>query len=509
MPGLPISVLGGFEMVRLSSPFGPLDAASSALNAPPPNLGPLASRMADLYGVAPDQLVVTRGALHGFEILIRRSRLNGFEHVMARPDPDLEARLELYGMERLSLPRDPVPRKGVGLCVLENPEAPSGRALSRQDVAALCVNLFPCLVVVDERLCDPCPEASMVGLCAETPNLVIVRDLGFLYGIEGAQVGALIGQARIIAGLGRYVEPDPLPTPSLRAAESALSPSRILSLEGRLARIHAQKAALRPVLAASGRLEGFEMNAGPTLFLRPRSLSETETLLRRAGIRFDIRDKGLWLALGDGTLEARLIHILGDEALGKSLRRAEIIRDTKETRIVVGIDLDAPGPRRIETGNGFFDHMLDQVATHGGFALSVACEGDYHIDPHHAIEDVMLAFGAALKQALGDRIGMARFGFVLPMDETEAQVSVDLGGRPFCVFDGSFSGSHIGDFPTEMCSHAFRSLSETLGAAIHIHVSGANDHHKVEACFKALGRALRQAIRIEGEALPSSKGMLA
>ncbi len=166
-------------------------------------------------------------------------------------------------------------------------------------------------------------------------------------------------------------------------------------------------------------------------------------------------------------------------------------------------------PVKVHTGIGFFDHMLDQVATHGGFSLQLACEGDLHIDGHHTVEDCMLAFGQALKQALGDRVGMARFGFVLPMDETEAKVSIDLGGRPFCVFNGEFKSTHIGDYQTEMTAHAFRSLSETLGASIHVDVQGGNDHHKTEACFKALGRALRQATRIEGDALPSTKGMLA
>jgi histidinol-phosphate aminotransferase/imidazoleglycerol-phosphate dehydratase/histidinol-phosphatase len=189
-------------------------------------------------------------------------------------------------------------------------------------------------------------------------------------------------------------------------------------------------------------------------------------------------------------------------------RRADVIRDTKETRITVAVDLDAQAPRKVQTGVGFYDHMLDQVAAHGGFSLTLACEGDLEIDAHHTIEDCALALGAALKQALGDRKGIARFGFVLPMDEAEAQVSIDLGGRPYIVFEGTFAGSHIGEWPTEMTPHVFRSLAESLGASIHLSVKGENDHHKTEACFKAFGRALRQAIRVEGDAVPSTKGVL-
>ena len=153
--------------------------------------------------------------------------------------------------------------------------------------------------------------------------------------------------------------------------------------------------------------------------------------------------------------------------------------------------------------------MLDQVAAHGGFSLILTCQGDLDVDGHHSIEDSAIAFGTALGRALGARRGIGRFGFTLPMDEARAQVLVDLSGRPCSVFEGAFQASHIGAYPTEMTSHVFRSLADSLGAAIHVRVSGDNDHHKTEACFKALGRALRQAVRFEtGGDIPSTKGML-
>ena len=189
-------------------------------------------------------------------------------------------------------------------------------------------------------------------------------------------------------------------------------------------------------------------------------------------------------------------------------RSAEIKRSTKETQITARVDLDSAAPVVINTGVGFFDHMLEQVAHHGGFSLALSCEGDLHIDAHHSIEDCAIAFGQALKEALADRRGIARFGFVLPMDEAEAKLSIDLGGRPYLVFDGAFTTPMIGAYPTEMTKHVFRSLAENLGATIHLSVTGENDHHKTEACFKALGRALRSAIRIEGADLPSTKGVI-
>ena len=190
-------------------------------------------------------------------------------------------------------------------------------------------------------------------------------------------------------------------------------------------------------------------------------------------------------------------------------RRAEVTRETRETKVSVAVDLDRPASPAVKTGVGFYDHMLEQVAQHGGFSLTLSCQGDLEIDPHHTIEDCALALGQALKQALGERRGIARFGFVLPMDEAEAKVSVDLGGRPYLVFEGAFTQAKLGDYPTEMTEHVFRSLSQAMGAAIHLAVTGENDHHKTEACFKAFGRALRQAIAIEGQALPSTKGVIA
>jgi imidazoleglycerol phosphate dehydratase HisB len=152
--------------------------------------------------------------------------------------------------------------------------------------------------------------------------------------------------------------------------------------------------------------------------------------------------------------------------------------------------------------------MLDQVASHAGFSLILSCDGDLEIDAHHSLEDCALALGAALRQALGDKAGIGRFGFSLPMDETEAHVLIDLAGRPYAKFEGGFAAPQIGAYPTEMTPHIFRSFADSMGAAIHVRVAGENDHHKVEACFKAFGRALRPALRREGSDLPSTKGVL-
>ncbi len=189
-------------------------------------------------------------------------------------------------------------------------------------------------------------------------------------------------------------------------------------------------------------------------------------------------------------------------------RRARIERRTRETQIEVHVDLDASAPMRIASGIGFFDHMLEQLARHGGFALDLQCRGDLHIDEHHTVEDCALALGEALRAALGEKIGIARYGFLLPMDESLAQVAIDLSGRAFARFDGDFARESVGGLPTELVPHFFRSLAETLRAAVHVSVTGENSHHMVEACFKSVGRALRQAMRRESDELPSTKGSL-
>jgi imidazoleglycerol-phosphate dehydratase/histidinol-phosphatase len=195
-------------------------------------------------------------------------------------------------------------------------------------------------------------------------------------------------------------------------------------------------------------------------------------------------------------------------ALADAPRTASVERTTKETRIWVSVDLDRVAEPVVATGHGFFDHMLEQLGKHGGFALAVSCAGDLHIDEHHTVEDCALALGTALKQALGDKRGIGRYGFTLPMDEAQASATLDLSGRPYFVFDGRFPRESVGDLATELVPHFFRSLCETAGLNLHLSVRGENAHHMVEACFKVVARALRQAIGRQGSELPSTKGVL-
>jgi imidazoleglycerol-phosphate dehydratase/histidinol-phosphatase len=189
-------------------------------------------------------------------------------------------------------------------------------------------------------------------------------------------------------------------------------------------------------------------------------------------------------------------------------RTATLRRETKETTVEVSVDLDATGAD-VETGIAFFDHMLDQLAKHGGFRLHLRAAGDLAVDAHHTVEDVALTLGAALAKALGDKLGIGRYGFYLPMDEASAKVAVDLGGRPYLVFRGELPRCDLGGFPTEMAPHFFRSFADGLKATLHVELQGENAHHMVESAFKGLARSLAPALARTGQGeLPSTKGVL-
>jgi imidazoleglycerol-phosphate dehydratase/histidinol-phosphatase len=192
-------------------------------------------------------------------------------------------------------------------------------------------------------------------------------------------------------------------------------------------------------------------------------------------------------------------------------RKASVERITKETKIWIDLNLDGTGKSAMKTGLGFFDHMLDQLARHSGADLSITVEGDLHIDEHHTIEDTALALGEAYLKALGDKRGISRYGFLLPMDDVLAQVAIDFSGRPWIVWEADFKREKVGDMPTEMFYHFFKSFSDTAKCNLNIKAEGTNEHHKIEAIFKGLAKAIKMAVRRdlrEIDMLPSTKGVL-
>ena len=198
------------------------------------------------------------------------------------------------------------------------------------------------------------------------------------------------------------------------------------------------------------------------------------------------------------------------ETIRSSERSATVERKTAETDISLKLDLDGKGPSSVDTGLKFLDHMLNQLVTHGGISLQLSCKGDLEVDEHHTMEDVGIALGDALRRALGDKRGIDRYGFALPMDESRALVLLDFGGRSELVWDVQFTREYVGDVPTEMFKHFFKSLSSAMQANLYVQARGENNHHLAEGIFKAFARCLKQAVRrnVFSYDLPSSKGLL-
>lgn len=523
----------GADAIKLDAnenPYAPLVEGSLAagLNRyPEPQPAALRNAMAALYGVAQDNLVITRGADDAIDILIRTfcregvdaisvcqptfsayaqfARLQGARVIETRLTDDFDFDADLF----LTTVAQEADLKLAFLCA---PNNPTGNPVPAADVLRVADTLTDTIVVLDEAYIEFSEAESLAAVAAQRDNLVVLRTLSKAWGLAGARIGCAIGNPELIDLISRALPPYPLPSLAIHAALTALSPSRRQVQLDRIARIKTDRERIAGQLAGSPIIRSVRSGGGNFLFLEvddPQALSAKLTAL---GIRIRFRPNaapdGVRLTIGTDAENAAALTALGVSPEAKPARRGTVARDTKETQIAVAIDLDADGPRRIDTGIPFYDHMLDQVAAHAGFALTLACQGDLDIDGHHSIEDCAIAFGQALKQALADRRGIGRFGFALPMDETQAQVLIDLSGRPFARFEGEFEASHIGAYPTEMTSHVFRSLADSLGAAIHVKVTGENDHHKTEACFKAFGRALRQAVARDGDALPSTKGVL-
>jgi imidazoleglycerol phosphate dehydratase HisB len=365
-------------------------------------------------------------------------------------------------------------------------------------LASSPADVYRAFDVVDQK---PDEDRSVQGVLGLDRPLDNTRVTLIQLGPDAAPVSVLAFESvERAAAIAAELSVPPLSL--LRAGLDALRPAARLK-----ARADREKRdrLLQPVMAQLDAVEGVTAveltDNGLKLSLKGEG---AQTLSRDFALKGQIDGSRLMLTVRDAAGAEALADWLGASDKG---RTATIRRTTKETDIALSVDLDGSGGQ-INTGVHFFDHMLDQIARHGGIGLSVVCEGDVEVDAHHTIEDVCLALGEGLREALGDKRGIARFGFETPMDETRASVWIDLSGRPFARFDGEIPGERVGDFPIEMCEHAFRSLAESLRAAIHVKVDGENAHHMVESCFKSFGRALRMAKRVEGDALPSTKGVL-
>lgn len=523
----------GPDAIRLDaneSPYEPLVGGSfgTRLNRyPEPQPPDLRAAMAALYGVKPQNLLVTRGADDAIDVLVRCFCVPGVDSVSICP-PTFSAYAQFALVQGALVALIPLnteydfdagpfvtaarETQSLKIAFICTPNNPTGNLVAPETILEVARALPDTIIVADEAYIEFTEQESLAAKASDVENLVVLRTLSKAFALAGARVGCLIGSEELVALVSRALPPYPLPTPSIQAALAALSPSRRILHAERIANTKAAREQLAGALRGSPVVKSVRMGGGNFLLLEVDDAPAMAKTLLQLGIRVRFRPNvtpnAIRLSVGSPGENAAALAAFGVASAETNTRRAEVVRETNETKIAVAVDLDRLSPRKIDTGLPFFDHMLDQLAAHAGFSLLLSCHGDLEIDAHHSVEDCAIALGQALDKALGDKRGIGRYGFALPMDEAEAEALIDLSGRPYGVFEGEFSGSHIGAYPTEMTGHVFRSLAEHLRAAVHVKVRGENDHHKVEAAFKATGRALRQAIRKEGEVLPSTKGLL-
>ena len=332
----------------------------------------------------------------------------------------------------------------------------------------------------------------------------------------GLRCGAAVAHSDVSTLLQKVLAPYPLAMPVVNAALSILKPKNTFRLAELRSEIIARRNRYTIILASLDEVVTVLPSDANYLLLLVRDAQDLCNRARKASIivRNQSHQPGLESAVrisigSEDEMQQLLKFMTGEGTPAPAVQRTQTItRKTNETAISVTVNLDKTSPVRINTGIGFYDHMLEQIAKHGSFSLELECDGDLNIDPHHSVEDCAIAIGQAIRGALGNKLGIDRYGFVLPMDESLVQVALDIGGRFYFDFKAEFPESHVGDLPCDMVPHVFYSIAEHMQANLHIAVTGANTHHMVEACFKGFGRVLRQAIRLEGNEIPSTKGTL-
>lgn len=511
------------------APFGAVASLCEANRYPEPQPEALKQRLAAVYGVDVGQLLLGRGSDECIDVLIRLFCRAGEDNIVICPPTfgmyEVYAAVQGAGVTRVPLNAEyQLDVRGIlaacndktKLIFITSPNAPVGNKTNREDILAMCkARAGKSIIVVDEAYVEfsENPE-GVLGELESNPNMVVLRTMSKSYGLAGERVGCAIAAPEIVAAMRAIMSPYPLSQSSIKAALDALSPNGLAQSRERIRIIVSERERMAKLLATSPMVKKVIPSVTNFLLLITTDSGAFMQKLASFGIRARDRSRDIPNAVRitvstpeENDLVLKALDIKISEKANDE-RLFSVQRKTKETDIAVTVNLDNPTFLRIDTGIGFFDHMLSQIAQHGGFGLELNCKGDLKVDQHHTIEDCALTLGEALKAALADKRGIARFGFSAPLDEALAEVVIDLSGRPYAEFNGKIDARSVGDFDAEMVPHFFRSLATALGASVHIKVKGENAHHIIEASFKAVGRALRQAFKREGGAVPSTKGAL-
>ena len=394
-----------------------------------------------------------------------------------------------------------------------SPNNPTGNAFPVSEILELA-EAFDGMLVVDEAYIDFSSERSLTEYLAEYPNLIVLQTLSKAYGMAALRLGLAFGDKRTMSMFANVKYPYNISLSSMEKAMGLL----VRDVKAEVEVIKAERSRMAEALATLPRVRKVWPSDANFLLVEVDDARGLYDELLAAQVIVRDRSKVLACAgclritVGTPAENDKVLAVIGGlkpESVVQK-RAAKVVRKTRETHIEVSVDLDGKGTDGIDTGLKFLDHMLDQIVHHAGISLSVKATGDLEVDEHHTMEDVAIVLGEALIKALGDKRGIERYGFVLPMDESKAMVLMDLGGRIEFVWDVEFKREYVGDVPTEMFWHFFRSLGAAMSCNLHISAKGDNDHHIAEGIFKAFARALKMAVRKEefSYSLPSSKGVL-
>lgn len=504
---------------------------------PDPHQKALKAKVAEIKGISADSLFIGNGSDEAIDLVYRVFCVPGasnavsiapsygmyevaaamndieFRKVQLRPDFSMDTEAMLSAADSKTR-----------LMFICSPNNPTGNSFPVEQIEDI-LERFGGVVVLDEAYIDFSVRPSLTSLVKRYPNLIVLQTLSKAWGMAGLRIGLAIADPAVIALMSKVKYPYNI---NVLAQKMALMKLDEAAKDKAVAEIVGQRFRLEKELAKCPEVKGIYSSDANFLLVRFENPDEVYERLLAGGVIVRNRSKVsgcegcLRITVGTPVENDRLLRLLsssvaepvetatpGMEILGE--RHIRIVRNTKETKIALELDLDSiGGSGHISTGLPFFDHMLDQIPNHGGVALSINAKGDLQVDEHHTIEDVGIVLGEAINAALGSKLGMARYGFVLPMDDCDAAVLMDFGGRIDFKWNAEFKREKVGDVPTEMFSHFFQSVCAGAKCNLHIWAEGVNEHHKAEAIFKAFARALRMAVAKTPfpYELPSSKGIL-